>query len=1014
MIKNMKIRLLLVNIACVMFLILFCINVTDTTSEILITRYVSIEKFFILGVFCILMYTLVMYFVFQKINVSWEQYTFYGIMLTMILVVVVSGYITHGESIRSMLANDKNDALMDFFNSIQYGMKPYENGVIYPPLINVIYGFLGRYSLAEGGFATRVHQMGSLVYGIYAIAAYGCCIYFINRIKTGILAEKFLFVFVILFSLPFLFTYDRGNSILLVLSALMIYLYWYRSDKLSYRLLSYGALGMAAGIKISPAIFGLLLIRERKWKDVMLAILVGIFLFIAPFFLTDGNIVTLIDNIRNTDNMRDVINLGGIMVNVGGGAFVNTVSLFEVLGRYLNINLSVLAVLINYILLTIGTTVVIMSKRITDWQVWSILVGIMVLLPAFSAVYNLILFTIPLILFLNYRPTKSLKNVIILMLFIGIFMPLLNWPIEIFNIFINDWHPMNITTLMESFSVLALVILVLFEGSKDLIFNYGERIWFKGLLATFIAGGFLLVYTQYENKPLDSFYCANIKAENSVSGFLRENGQYLGINGKEATVHLKTENILKDGLLLSFGRWDGIKTVVDEELAVFINDNYVAGKNIKGMGNEYIFVPAHELQEYASLSEVYITIVRQNSHVEYVPMLYIGPAVAQSSIHDYSMIHYATMGLEHNKGSLKAGNSISFLCDVDKFNNGLMVEYNAPQEYVNNPVNIKINGIRINNDYVRKVGKNLLYLSAQMLSQDMADKWEKDGVCNVEIEFCGVSDNIENNLEKISVAYIGDITELDEWDNVSLDNGYGRVILPASQIEEGVDIALDLSGEYNVKNTWVEVSQNNNNIGKYLLYNGESFQGIHIPPELLNLNETFVDLSFKVISDDSFIANSIKINHIATGTIKDNLNTDYTNDTNDTDDTDVVFNQGLIFDEQMRLWYMGEKGIVSILPRHEAKTLVLKYNVSEYLLKNSEVNIDLYVNGEKIYSGLPCALGNNEVSILLSEDILAKNNGCIQIMLISNRTYNLRRLHISRLHELGNDRSIGISYIGLE
>lgn len=44
---------------------------------------------------------------------------------------------------------------MDFFNSIQYGRKPYTAGVIYPPLINLIYAIFG------GGFRTalkhRVH-----------------------------------------------------------------------------------------------------------------------------------------------------------------------------------------------------------------------------------------------------------------------------------------------------------------------------------------------------------------------------------------------------------------------------------------------------------------------------------------------------------------------------------------------------------------------------------------------------------------------------------------------------------------------------------------------------------------------------------------------------------------------------------------------------------------------------------------------------------------------------------------
>ena len=48
------------------------------------------------------------------------------------------------------------DSFMDFFNSIQYGRKPYTAGVIYPPLINLIYAIFGG-----GGFRTalkhRVH-----------------------------------------------------------------------------------------------------------------------------------------------------------------------------------------------------------------------------------------------------------------------------------------------------------------------------------------------------------------------------------------------------------------------------------------------------------------------------------------------------------------------------------------------------------------------------------------------------------------------------------------------------------------------------------------------------------------------------------------------------------------------------------------------------------------------------------------------------------------------------------------
>ena len=228
MFRGSKNMFLAVNAFLILCYVMLIVSIIGTGGEVLIERYISIRMLLALGIGFIFMYTVSIYFVIKRTKARWEQYLFYIAMLTAISSVVILGYFTHGESIRSILLNDKNDAMMDFFNSITYGMKPYVNKVIYPPLINVIYGFLGRFSIEvfNGGFAIRTHQMGSLIYGLYVISMYSLCVYLISKIKLGTPREKIGFTVILLFSLPFLFTYDRGNSILLVLLALMTYLYW--------------------------------------------------------------------------------------------------------------------------------------------------------------------------------------------------------------------------------------------------------------------------------------------------------------------------------------------------------------------------------------------------------------------------------------------------------------------------------------------------------------------------------------------------------------------------------------------------------------------------------------------------------------------------------------------------------------------------------------------------------------------------------------------------------------------
>ena len=996
----------LVTFFVVFFSVACLLGVKLCGEAALIERYVDVDYLIIFSVLGELLYAVFLFLFLHELSVSWEKKVFYGVMLSAIVCMLFLGYITHGESIRSFLLNDKNDGLMDFFNSVQYGKKPYENLVIYPPLINVIYGFLGRYMfITMDGFAVRISQMGILVYGIYAITVYSLLFHVIYKIKSGKKNEKLLFISLLVLSVPFLFAYDRGNSIILVLIALLMYAKLYDSHNICRQVWAYSALGIAAGIKISPIICGFLLFNKHSWKSIIIAISIVCIWFFLPFVFTDGNIFILMDNIRNTDNIKDVINMSAMTVNVGSGVFVNTSAFLESLGRYFNVNTFTVSSLLNYALLFWGVAIVSIGKNIEEWKKWTVLIGMMVLLPGFSAVYNLILFVIPLIFFLNSNPIRCVKNIVYIIFFIGIFIPLVNYPLDALNIFITDWHPASITTFLESLFTLFFVFAVLVDCIKKIYIS--NRKFMFCAMGVFVVCGVFLGAKVFTNSYVESFYCANMKAEDSVSGFVRKNGQYLGIQDEEATISLKTEGLLQSGLVVSFGRWDGISYNIDEDVALYVNDEYLAGIKVSGVSNQYIFVPAHDLKKYQKEEMVKVTLVRQKMDAEYIPVLYVGPAKASKKITDTEMIAYSTMGLWHDNGSLRADRSISFLCDYDKLREGVLTEYYAPPEYVNSKVSLRINGIEVNSDYVHKYGTNLLYVSADMLPAEVQSIFADDNIVNVEVEFFCVDVNLKNTPEKyISVSYIGRIPELSSWCNLSLSDGNNRVILPVNQIENGLDIALGLSNLHNYQDTRMQVFQGERLLGSYIIFEESNFQGIHIPSEVLDLNGTLVDLSFKIISDNSLNGNFITITYIATDTMKKALS-------GLEGDLDAkYFNQGLTFDKKSNLWYMGDKTTLCILPSVESNTLRLKYDVSEYLLMNSDVCIDVYVNGEKMYSKLPHNIGENEVDIVLPEYVISKNNGCTQISLLSNRIYNLKKLHISRLKDMVNDRSIGIEYVG--
>lgn len=355
------------------------------------------------------------------------------------------------------LSANLGDSFMDFFNSIQYGRTPYTRRVIYPPLINVIYGFLGKIVpmsiKANGTLAIRASVPGVLVFELFCMMTAVVYAIAIAGIKGYTKKEKWFLGLGLCFTLPAVFCLERGNSVWLCVAFTMIFVNWYDSPKKMERGAAILSLAIAAAIKIYPAAFGLLLIRHKKWKEALEAIIAGVLVMFVPFvfFTKENRSVTLwISNIINCN--KEFQNIGlGLKLNLS-----NTMQFFEELW---GVGLSGFTTVLTIAILFFDCVMVAFNRKLDEWKAIALLSLLMILIPGFSWTYTMLFIIIPVVVFLS-KDNNYKKDYIYLVLFILCLA--LFPPCEQFQAFnrINEGikYRLGWTTLVESLSLILLQI----------------------------------------------------------------------------------------------------------------------------------------------------------------------------------------------------------------------------------------------------------------------------------------------------------------------------------------------------------------------------------------------------------------------------------------------------------------------------------------------------------------------------------------------------------------------------
>ncbi len=322
----------------------------------------------------------------------------------------------HAESIST-----NKDFFMDFFNSMRDAsdMSVYEKGVIYPPLANLLFLMFSKMIspvLASSSFSLRYSlEMDQISIVIYLVFCFICVAAFSMMIKEylseGKAAVAQVLSFSVIFMYPFYYCIERGNILLLAMVLTAFFVFFYNSKSRAVREIAYLMLALAAGLKIYPAFFGLILIQEKKYRAAAKTVIYGMLFFFVPFLFYDGglSIFTFIDNIRAfSQNSKAAYSLGSTSV----------LNLFYYLGdKYVGFGKAVF--LLSEVIAAVF--VFIAPKK---WQKIFLLTYMMINIPSVSSTYASVFMIIPFIVLMANSTKKDRSDWIYFVLFCLVLLPI--------------------------------------------------------------------------------------------------------------------------------------------------------------------------------------------------------------------------------------------------------------------------------------------------------------------------------------------------------------------------------------------------------------------------------------------------------------------------------------------------------------------------------------------------------------------------------------------------------------
>lgn len=319
------------------------------------------------------------------------------------------------DSFGYMLYWKRSDYWNDHFNSVVHCYEgPYTIYELnYPGLAVVIYEAIGELIIPASGIsrvagqedieyveAVRDSAVGTWSYLLMAVTVMvllAVLSYSILR-KRGFGKYSPVAAILVVFSFPFLFAFDRGNSIILAVLLILVFIRWYDSESRYARWGAYIAIALAVGIKIYPAYFLILLLRDRRLKDFAACLALSLAMVFLPAFLVEGGPLEMLRNIFSYSSS-----------NTGDNGLVNITDLVCDIWLYLTSETEEGALCISVALAATlafefaGLAVTVWCRDLEKWEVLALISCMAVLGPGVGTDYLFCYMLFPALYFMTSK-----------------------------------------------------------------------------------------------------------------------------------------------------------------------------------------------------------------------------------------------------------------------------------------------------------------------------------------------------------------------------------------------------------------------------------------------------------------------------------------------------------------------------------------------------------------------------------------------------------------------------------
>lgn len=384
-------------------------------------------------------------------------------LLIMELIYVFQLMYTRSFFLQGYMVKNMTNTGMDFFNmlALMGESDVYCKSSNYPAMVFLILKFFYHLIPMDivlsdkgiDGFFLRDYLPSALSYMIYSILVIIAIYELIKYIYKENQFESTMLAVAIILSGPIMFTLERGNIILLAFLFSLIYVAFYKSSNRYLRLVAYIALAIAAAIKIYPALLGFLTLSQKKYKETILLIILGIIFFITPFFMFGGleSIYKMLMGLAESANIQ----------GYGGCGYNFSISnLIKIMNVLFGVNISQRGITIFKLLALIYCGVLYVLAQ-QEWKKFLAVILLMIWLSEFSYTYTLIFMIIPFLLLLKQREEK--KQIICLICFMLILIPYSLPVLESMDVE-GAWLPLNVSTIIINFSIIILAVVALVDS----------------------------------------------------------------------------------------------------------------------------------------------------------------------------------------------------------------------------------------------------------------------------------------------------------------------------------------------------------------------------------------------------------------------------------------------------------------------------------------------------------------------------------------------------------------------